>query len=171
MKIPECRTSGILRGGAVGAVWCGWAFLTMLRAFLYVIYSTLGKKFFENSTKKRNFHLKPQTASKFEENRAPKTLWNRKPHIKPHSKGIKTANRARNRISKSLKPQPATHCTPLFYVINDDLKYFSKISRIFRFLAHCFLAYEPKNRILSPILHFVWITDILFLFILQKYVK
>ena len=42
---------------------------------------------------KEDFSSKPQTAQKFKENREPQTLGNRKPHIKPHLKGPKTANR------------------------------------------------------------------------------
>ena len=60
----------------------------------------------------RIFRLKPQTAQKFQENREPQTLGNRKPHSKPHFKRAKTTNRARNRISELPKPQPAKHCTP-----------------------------------------------------------
>ena len=31
-------------GGAVGAVWRGWAFLAMLSSFLYLVSSTHGKR-------------------------------------------------------------------------------------------------------------------------------
>ena len=86
-------------------------FLCYARFYVWVLLP-LAKELSDNLTKKRNFHKKPQTASKFEENRNPKTLWNRKPHIKPHFKGTKTANRAWNRVWICLKPRPATHCTP-----------------------------------------------------------
>ena len=47
-----------------GAVWRGWAFLTMLRAFLYVVSSTLGKRAFRKFDQKEEFSSK--TANRIE---------------------------------------------------------------------------------------------------------
>ena len=100
---------GVSRCGLVRVGFSGHA--KCVRFYMW-FQLPLSEEIFRNLTKKRTFYLKPQTTSKFEKICHPKTLRNRKPHIKPHFKGTKTANRTRNRISKSLKPQPATHCTP-----------------------------------------------------------
>ena len=81
------------RRGAVGVIWCGLGFLYTYVGFFFLIWFhlRLSKIYFKILTiEKRTFHLKPQTALKFEENRDPQTLRNRKPHMKPYLQGTKT---------------------------------------------------------------------------------
>ena len=76
-----------MRFGAVEVIW------TYYVRFDMWFHLPLSKKYFKFLTKKRIFRLKPHAAPKFEENRDPLTLINRKPHMKPHFKDTKTANR------------------------------------------------------------------------------
>ena len=73
-----------------GAVWFIWTHYVRFDMWFHL---PLSKKYFKFLTKKRIFRLKPHAAPKFEENRDPLTLINRKPHMKPHFKDTKTANR------------------------------------------------------------------------------
>ena len=80
-----------------GAVWVIWTHCTR---FDLCFHLPLSKKYSKFLTKKRIFRLKPQTARKFDVHRDLQTLRNRKPHMKPHSQGTKTATR------NTLQPRP-----------------------------------------------------------------
>ena len=71
-----------MRFGAV------WVISTHYVRFDMWFQLPLSKKYFKFLTKKWIFRLKPHAAPKFEENRDPLTLRNRKLHMKPHLKGI-----------------------------------------------------------------------------------